>query len=362
MNDGVFSTTIPDLPMSVFKKLCALASDYHQLAPWKYLSDSDMLAIEDPVTKKLRLVSIMGNAGQVFGLIIHRGEHGLRWAFTLAFDETGEDIEDPNFAFARDGLLVEFVPRKRLEKSDLHQFKHIGFKPLRDGKNRQVWPLFRSIRPGIYPAPLTVEESELLLADLAKTINFVELAEKDPRLLRKAHAVAAFYPSDPNFTGPLQTNDIDWRELSLGPEIFPEPLKLLRKEVKELKVLPIDENLSVELDCLYSPGMVAGDPYPYFPWLSLAVDGRTGAILDMLLTDSRNQPPEPEAAQCLVRTIRKLGRRPREVGVRRNGIAFGISSICEALGIMFFKLSCLPMKERAYAALNRHWKEVETQQ
>jgi hypothetical protein len=107
--------------------------------------------------------------------------------------------------------------------------------------------------------------------------------------------------------------------------------------------------------------MVAGDPQPYFPWLSLAVDGRTGKILDLLLTDSRNEPAETEAARCLVRTIRKVGLRPREVGVRRNGIAFGISSVCEALGIMFFKVSALPMMEMAHGALKRHWKEVEDQ-
>ena len=107
--------------------------------------------------------------------------------------------------------------------------------------------------------------------------------------------------------------------------------------------------------------MVAGDPQPYFPWLALAVDGSTGEILDMLLTDSRNEPAETGAAQCLLRTIRKLGSRTREVGVRRNDIAFGISSICEALGIMFLKVSSVPMTERAYAALEGHWKKVEDQ-
>lgn len=78
MHDSFSSAQVPDLPTSLFRQLCALASDYHQSTPWKYLSDSDMLAIEDPVTQKLRLISVMGNAGQVFGLIIHRGERGLR--------------------------------------------------------------------------------------------------------------------------------------------------------------------------------------------------------------------------------------------------------------------------------------------
>jgi hypothetical protein len=353
------SAKVPELPLSTFKELCALATEYHQLAPWKYLSDSDMLAIVDPATRKLRLVSVMGNGGEVFGLIVHRGERGLRWAITLAFDQTGEDTEDPNFTFSRDGLVVEFVPRKRLDKSDIDRFKQMGFKPLRDSEKRQVWPLFHSIRPGIYPAPLTIDEAELLLADLRKTINFVRLAGKDPRILRNEHGLVAFYPSDPKFTGPLRTQDIEWRELTLGPETWPEPLKLSRQEIKELKALPVDENLSMELDCLYSPGMVAGDPYPYLPWLSIAADGRTGRILDMLLTDSRTEPAEREAARGLVRTIRKLGVRPKEVGVRRTGIEFGLSSICQVLGILLIKVPCLPMTERAYAELNYHWKEVE---
>jgi hypothetical protein len=160
-------------------------------------------------------------------------------------------IQDPNFTFARDGLLVEFVPRKRLEKSSIDQFKQIGFKPFRDSENRrQVWPMFRSIRPGVYPASLTIEEAELLLADMRKTINFAHLVEQDPGILRNENAMVAFYPSDPKFTGPLRTQDIEWRELTLGPEIWPEPLKLSRKEIKELKALPMEENLSLELDCL----------------------------------------------------------------------------------------------------------------
>ena len=80
---------VPELPLSIFRELCDLASEYHQLAPWNYLSDSDMLAIEDPGTQKLRLVSVLGNRGEVFGLLVHRGERGLRWAFTLAFGQTG---------------------------------------------------------------------------------------------------------------------------------------------------------------------------------------------------------------------------------------------------------------------------------
>jgi len=352
---GSANTPVPDLPLSLFRELCVLAVEYYRLTPWKYLSDSDMLAIED--VGKLRLVSVMGNAGQVFGLRISRGKKGLRWAFTLCFGRPGIDIHDPNFVFGQDGLMLEFVPRKKLEKHDLERFKHIDFKPLRNTQNsQQVWPMFRSIRPGFCPLPLTEEEGMLLLTDMAKTIKFVQLVEKDPGILRQEYATVAFYPSDPDFTGPLQKRDIEWRQLTLGPEPLPIPVKLSAKEIKELMAFPIDENLSFELDCLYSPSLVAGDPYAYFPWLSLTVDGRVGKILEMELTDSRTEKPEEGVVRCFLRAIRKLGKRPRDLAVRREPMAAGISLVCEALAIMYFKVSCLPMTDLAYADLRLHMK------
>jgi len=146
-------------------------------------------------------------------------------------------------------------------------------------------------------------------------------------------------------------------DASLTPaEPLPKPVKLAAKEIKELMAFPIDENLSLELDCVYSPSLVAGDPCPYFPWLSLAVDGRVGKILEMELTDSRTEKPEAVVVRCLLKTIRKLGKRPRDVGVRRETMAAGISLVCEALAIMYFKVSCLPMTDLAYADLRRHMK------
>jgi hypothetical protein len=75
----------------------------------------------------------------------------------------------------------------------------------------------------------------------------------------------------------------------------------------------------------------------------------------LLLMDmaSRVEKPEPVAVQCFLRTIRKLGKRPREVAVRRDTMAAGILLVCNALGVMFFKVSCLPLTDMAYADLRR---------
>ena len=75
--------------------------------------------------------------------------------------------------------------------------------------------------------------------------------------------------------------------------------------------------------------------------------------MDMELTDSRSERPESVAVRCLLRMIRKLGKRPRDVAVKRETMAEGISLVCEALAIMYFKVSCLPMTELACADLGR---------
>ena len=61
------------------------------------------------------LASVLGNAGQMFGLLVHRGEQGHRWALTMT-SEGG--CSDPSFAHIQDCLIAEFVPRRELESHD----------------------------------------------------------------------------------------------------------------------------------------------------------------------------------------------------------------------------------------------------
>src|SRR5664280_1102542 len=84
----------PYLSIETFRALCAAATDFFALSPWEYLTDSNLFAIHDPATSQVRLASIMGNAKQVYGLIVHRGEQGLRWALKIISNDDF-DRHDP---------------------------------------------------------------------------------------------------------------------------------------------------------------------------------------------------------------------------------------------------------------------------
>lgn len=343
----------PELSLESFRQLCTLAIEFHQLAPWDLLSDSDMLGIMDPVTGSLRLASVMGNAGQVYGLLIHRGEQGLRWALTTAFGD-GSQNEDPNYIRGQDGLMVDFVSRRELKANDLALLKEIDFKPLRGPKRSLRWPQFRSFQPGTVPWPLSQAEANLLLADMRKTIEFVRLIEKHPNLPRSKACQVAMYPSDPHFQGPLHPKDIDWQKLVLATDPITAPIKFPKNERAALADLPIDQSLSLEVDCLYSPHLVAGEPRPYFPWLALVVDGTTGHLLGVELADSQKETPEEVVARCLWRALRKHQHRPREIAVCRQSMAVALAPLVNSIGFRLFKISCMFYTQMAYRAFRHH--------
>ena len=341
----------PLLEVHRFRELCALAKEFHDLEPWKYLADGNMLGIEDASSGRIRLASVLGNAGQVFGFLVHRGEPGLRWALTAATDDAHES-HDPNFAHSQDCSSVEFVPKRELDADDLVLLAQIGFKPF--PRTRLGWLKFRSLRPGAAPWHLDQAEADLLLSDLRKIIQFARLASQQKDLFeRRATNELPFYPKEAIVTNPLRSEDLEWQKLVLGAEPPPKAISLSDSERAELIALPRDSDLVIELDCLYSPGLVTDGSRPYFPWMSLVVDAHNGLVLATELENSQTEKLEHAAGRCLLRALRKLKCRPREILVMRTRIAIALAPVVQPLGITIFKISCLPWLDQAFHILRR---------
>ena len=75
---------LPNDGVVVVSRLVAHADLMAQadLEPRKYLADCNMFGVEDASSGKIRVASALGNAGQVFGLLMHCGEPEWRWAFS----------------------------------------------------------------------------------------------------------------------------------------------------------------------------------------------------------------------------------------------------------------------------------------
>jgi hypothetical protein len=344
----------PVLRTETVRALYAAASEFHRLSPWEYLSDNNLLGLQD-AGGRVRLVSVLGNADEAFGLRVHRGEQGVRWALTLA---TGEecDGQDPNFLHSQDSLFVEFVPRRELEQHDLTVLNKIGFKPLSPG--RRGWPKFRSQRPGAAPWYLEQAEAKMLLSDLRKAIQFCRLVAIRKHLFRNRDPnEVAFYPKSMASNEELSEEQLTWQKLVLTEEPPPELFLLSDSQRALLARLPRRQELSIEIDCLYSPGLVSDGSRPFFPWLSLAVNAKDGVILGIELANSRTEKPEDVTGRCLIKVLSKLKCRPREFAVKRHRLAVALSPVAEALDAAVFQVSSLPFVELAYADLRRSMNE-----
>jgi hypothetical protein len=53
----------PTVPFIEWKSLHELASSVRQNKPWRTLTDTDLFALEDPVTRQVGLVSVLGHLG-----------------------------------------------------------------------------------------------------------------------------------------------------------------------------------------------------------------------------------------------------------------------------------------------------------
>ena len=334
----------PQLSLDTFRALCAATTEFGSVAPWEYMCDTALFGIQD--TGKVRLGSVLGNDGEPSpsGLFVHRGELGLRWVMAMVFGGQ-QNNDDPNFVYGDDALLAELVAHNKLEQHDIDLLSQIGFQPL--AHSQRAWPKFRSYRPGAIPWFLEQAEAELLLSDLRVAIAFVRLvAGKKDLYDNRADNEVPFCPE--NATDAMQIEDLDWQKLVLPPEPLPAPVSLSASELAGLHALPQDARLSLELDCLYSPGGVDEEPRPHFLWMGVAVDTRKGVLLDSAMGNSQTQKAEQVAARCLLQAMTKLKCRPKEILMSRTGLAFALEPITHSLGIRTSHLAKLKGIDRIY--------------
>ena len=86
----------------VRRRLAEAARAYYEIAPWERVGDDYLFGIHDTETDLLGCASVMGNAGQEYGLSVQYGESG----FSLLRKLTQAELDDPTAAEYADGLTL----------------------------------------------------------------------------------------------------------------------------------------------------------------------------------------------------------------------------------------------------------------
>jgi hypothetical protein len=335
--------------LDTWGELVRAASVFEQLAPWERMGDHHILGLGDPQGSDLKLADVFGGGGALRGLMLHRGNQGLRM---LAYVLAGEGYfgEPSATIFHQDALTLLFVPKNGLSKEELRPLQRLGFQP--PGDPGSGWPRFRSFQPGYLPWHLTQAEAEGFCRDLGKVTEYTKLFPGAAGMFAGRQPLEApFYPADPGFAGPLRAEDLQWHKLKAPPPPAPG-LRLGEPELAQAQALPQREDWTWELDSFFLEVMVEEGERPYFAKAALVLDARSG----ITLRQSSAGPQltlEQLAGQALVEAMQKVKTRPGTVHVGWQGLVDALAELAGQCGCALKLAAQMP----ALAVLRRGLQE-----
>jgi hypothetical protein len=240
------------------------------------MDDTHVLGINSP--QGVRLVTVMGSLGEVFGLVSYRRDTGANFLIRLLRGEFPPETLEA--VYYQDSVLVDFVPRDELRAGDRQIIKEIGFRPVA-GKPRLL-PKFSSFMPGYVPWYIDESEAHQLLEDLQKGIRFAQLVRAQPKLFgaRETNEFP-FYPERASES--LTLDQFDWQIVSPVPPLADPAVTLEPTDQTALLQTPRMEYAAWELTAFYSKSSIGEPPRPYWPKLALSVDTSNGMVLGFQL-------------------------------------------------------------------------------
>lgn len=246
-----------------------LAKRFHQLKPWIQMTDEHIFAVIDPISEKYLFCSVLGRAGELYGLAVYIGADG----FKVLLDMLSGRVDEFDIFQRQHSLLVSFEDRTDLQKEEYELIKTYDT----TFRGKKAWPSFVSYIPGYYPWSLEQEETRMMLLALEQTIavheqflNGLEL----PDLLREKQILVR---STDN--GKFQNSVVDIEEIKfLKTKVQLTISELELKRISKItNVLPI--TIEFSLTYMNLPIEVEKAERPIFPLATIVADHNDEIVL-----------------------------------------------------------------------------------
>ncbi len=342
-----------------WKRLYELAVKVRELAPWEWMYEDNIFGVQNPETREIGFVSIMGRGGEHFGISVYLGAKGL-----FGFDELhNEALEEMNNAdedyeatayklFDIPQLQVSFESREMLEKEDHAIIKKLGLK-FRGAYN---YPLFRSIVPGFLPYYITSEEARFLNYVLEQLLEVTPRLQENEELLEDKDIDEQYV----SYLVRLPKNEggkIIWHEEHLVIKPPPDEeisLTIPTEIIEEIINFPQNKNLVLEIDLFHSPSPVAEKgKRPFIPKMLMLADGKKGSILgfQLLIPQETELENFTQFTTNIFESLKKLGVRPHEIQVSSDSLFKLFKSFTQQLNIKLKQVDELEKVEEAKAEM-----------
>jgi hypothetical protein len=375
---------IPPCSRLVWADLYSAAAAFREIACWNWMSDSQVFGVQNPDTQEIGYCCVLGELGEVFGLVVYLGTAGLEQHSEI---QSGKiQAGSPEFARSQNCLTAWFGDRNELDKTDIKVVKGLGLAY----RGSNAWPQFRCFRPGYCLWYLTETEARYLTLCLQQAREVALCVQQDPDwltpparnhyLVRVSSATSEptteaseLSKASPGLRDPLNSSPrqqllfespdqeprLRWRNEWLKPaplakaKIVPFQLDEIRLE-RIKKIGPIQEVIW-EIDAFSTPDPVLGDDRPFYPYSLLCVDHASGFILSTLVAEP--QTWQTEFPKTLLDTIEDCKFVPRILSTRKDDLRELFEPLAARLGIEVQLNKKLPSLDQAKRGLLKFLKK-----
>lgn len=316
-------------------------------APWNWMYDSDLFAVEDSKTGEIGYVSVMGALGEHFAIGVYLGGVGLA-GFIKIMNGGIEKSDEMDVLGIQNCLMGSFEDRIFLDKQD----KDLILQLKRSYRGKNAWPQFRWHEPGFMPQHLTTESHVIFLREVfEQTLIFAERFKENPDLVRPRR--------DGNILLRKKDKNGFWKEEWIIPvpeessihinQISPTLLEKLKKQTSR-------SSLVCELDISSSPFCI-GDKHTRasIPFISFLVDHESGYVFDTYVAEQKSI--FCDFPSHLIEIMSKIGVRPQEILIKKEEFVLVLEELCRALEIKLTLVNHLPEITLAKRHMNAFFKE-----
>ena len=331
-----------------WKSLFQFVKQFNELAPWRWMDDDQIFAIQHPKTGEYAYCSVMGALGEEFGLSVFIGQKGLKYLRRILTTP----FIDKDSIYENQSIVLSFCNREELSEKDYELIKKEGL--TFRGKNK--WPMFRSMEPGLYPWYLTDKEMEWFSVILERVLEVCR------RVKEGLEIESNFSQHDVCFaqTALERNNKVVWKDAFISTLIGQEnskPSELLVSEIdlKRLISHKKKSNVSLEIGSFYNPNPVQElpDERPFFPEIFVVAERKKQLIIhhDMLVQGNR----AAQIQASFIKLVENLNAVPREVWMTSE-MFLVLKPIIEKLGISVMQVEGLPIIENVKNSMYQYMK------
>lgn len=326
-----------------WRRLYEAAIRFKETKPWEWMEETDVFGVQNPETGQIGYVSITGMLGEHLALTLYLGTRGLAMFRKLLVTDFPSQLEASIALLEIPMLQASFENRNQLHKKDREVIKALGLK----FRGRHAWPLFRSYRPGYAPWFLTAEEARFLTWGIEQGLEVALSVRENPSMLIPEEE-GTYLVRVPRREGDTIVWENRWLRPPREEEAFeieyPGDLLDYLSSIPKRKM-----QLQVDLFLMPIPIREKKGQRPYYPYMLLMVDARSGFVLGFEMMEPGSSLAEmlgkiPELVLSKLAAVQVL---PQTIIVRSQPLEAVLSLIAEDLGLKIIRSQKLGALDRA---------------